>query len=262
MSPRVIDFRVLLRGISLSVSMAFLFSSGSAIALPRISSSTVKVAQATSDVVVDTEETGTSGSSSTTTTTTSDTRFACQNVNGNYTVMYLPESQPDQAFPWATPSALGGGWNSQKRCNEISRRLESYRSDGLVELTTGRENGYNTVCVTTEQVPSCRIVFTVPPGQDPATTRDRVFDNLTVADSGQQTDAVYTYRDRNGGINDLFNRGREILGGKNKKNSINLKPFLDKNDGGTGTKLEGGVPAKSSNSSSNNGRRLNTGSFR
>ena len=260
------------RGLSLSIGMAFLLGNGSAVALPRIpSSANLRVAQATPpSVIVDTEEPGTTGGSTTTptTTTNSNTRFSCQSINGQYTVVYQPESQPNQAFPWAAPSELGGGWNSQRRCNEISRRLESYRPDGLLELTTSVENNYNTVCVTTEQVPGCRIVFTVPPGQDPVLTRDRVFENLTIADSGQQTDAVYTYRDRNQGLSGIFNTGREILGGRNQKKSINLKPFLDKSDGGTGTQLRRGVPAQKPSSSpakpsNNDGKgRLNPGSFR
>jgi len=36
----------------------------------------------------------------------------CEFVNGQYTVMYQPESQPNQSFPWATP-ALGDGWTSE-----------------------------------------------------------------------------------------------------------------------------------------------------
>ncbi len=135
-----------------------------------------------------------------------------------------------------------------------------YRPDGLLELTTGVENNYNTVCVKTEQVSDCRIVFTVPPGQDPLVTRDRVFENLTVADSGQQTDGVYTYRGRQTNeIDKLLNMGREALGGRRnsgaKSKNINLRPFLDQNDGGTGTQLRGGV-SKRDNS------QLKPGSFR
>ncbi|NJN90156.1 MAG: hypothetical protein HC878_07090, partial [Leptolyngbyaceae cyanobacterium SL_5_14] len=104
--------------------------------------------------------------------------------------MYYPQSQPGQAYAWATPTELGGGWTEERRCNEISRRLEFYRPDGLLEMQTGVENGYSTICVTTQQNASCRIVLTVPPGQDPLVTRDRVFENLAVADRGQQTDSV------------------------------------------------------------------------
>ena len=202
-------------------------------------------------------------------TTTSSTgpisqnsRFSCQLLNGQYTVMYHPQSQPNQSFAWATPSGLGGGWDSERRCNEISRRLESYRPDGLQEMRTAVQNNYNTVCVTTQSVAACRIVLTVPPGQDPTSTRDRIFQNLTVADSGQQTQAVNTFV--NGGsqtsqIDRILNLGRSILGGSKQRSlvagSIDLRPFLDRADGGTGTRLQGGVPTRTN-------PRLNPGNFR
>lgn len=197
------------------------------------------------DVVVDTEpQQPSSTTPPTPTQTASGTRFSCEVVNGQYTVMYRPESQPGQAYAWANPSALGGGWSPERRCTEISRRLESYRPDGLLEMRTDVENGYNTVCVTTQNVPACRIVLTVPPGQDPLTTRDRVFQNLTIADSGQQTQAVNTFRGNDGNILSELGRALNIklprLGGSATATStaINLRPFLDRYDGGTAALLK------------------------
>ncbi|MGG6265089.1 COP23 domain-containing protein [Leptolyngbya sp. AN03gr2] len=177
--------------------------------------------------------------------TAAGTRFACRINNGQNTVMYFPESQPNQAYPWAVPSTLGGGWSSDRRCNEIARRLESYRPDGLVEMRTGFENGYNTICVTTDRVPTCRIVLTVPPGQDPTVTRDRVFQNLSVADSGQQTQGVVTF---GGGRSDVLDQLGRAIGIRNRRSTnsnINLKPFLSPRDGGTGERLVGGVQTRS-----------------
>lgn len=175
-------------------------------------------------------------------------KFACELVDGQYTVMYYPDSQSNQGNAWATPSALGGGWTPERRCNEISRRLESYRPDGLQELSTDRVNNYDIVCVTTQANPACRIVFTVPPGQDAKITRDRVFENLTVADSGQQTDAVNTFVDGGGNnqiLRDILGVGSVTRGGSSNSNqrpqfspdSINLRPFLSPADGGTGRLL-------------------------
>jgi hypothetical protein len=189
-------------------------------------------------------------------------RFSCQIENGQYVVMYQPKSQPDRYFPWAQPSAMGGGWSPERRCYEISRRLESYRPDGLVELRTSTENGYNILCATTEKRSDCRIVLTVPVGDDPNLVRDRVFGNLTTADSGQPTTAVPTFveGDRNVinskvpellGIPDtseLGNLPNQILGLPDtvsttgyRGNGIYLKPFLDPADGGTGTALVNGI---------------------
>lgn len=244
------------KSVSLSVGAAMLFG-GIATAAP-INSSGVRVAQTTSpsgDVIINTEPGQSSGTGSgSTTSPINGVRFACQTQNGQPTVMYFPESQPNQAYSWAVPSTLGGGWSADRRCNEISRRLESYRPDGLVEMRTGIENGYNTICVTTDRVPSCRIVLTVPPGQDPTVTRDRVFQNLTVADSGQQTQGVYTYGSKND--TGILNQIGQALGiGRNRSTNrptntyrsgdINLKPFLDRKDGGTGERLSGGVAVRS-----------------
>jgi hypothetical protein len=204
----------------------------------------------TGDVIIDTEPQKPTPTDSTTGTT----RFSCEFANGQYTVMYLPESQPSQRYPWATPTGLGGGWTPDRRCSEISRRLEAYRPDGLLEMRTAVENGYNTICVTTQNVPACRIVLTVPPGQDPIATRDRVFGNLTVADSGQQTQAVNTFsetRRRGGLLGDVGQAlGIKLPGGSRSSpqlgrssSAINLRPFLDRRDGGTGEKLRSGTAA-------------------
>ncbi len=193
-------------------------------------------------------------------------RFSCQTVSGQYTVFYHPQSQPDQRYAWATPGQLGGGWTPERRCMEISRRLEFYRPDGLLELKTSRENNYDTVCVTTQKVSGCRIVFTVPPGQDPQVTRDRVFQNLTIADSGQQTQGVVTYTgtgiNRSGNeiidqLGQVLNGGLSPAGGVQSLNrsSIFLRPFLDAADGGTGAYLRGGNAVTP-------GRRLNPEQFR
>lgn len=262
-----------LKSLSLSAGLALLLANSSAMAAPWTGIVLSQANPSDRSVVVDTEgDPGTSnrrtpGDNSSSPIYDSGTRFSCQVLNGEYTVAYQPESRPSEFFPWAKPAQMGGGWSPQKRCAEIARRLESYRPDGLLELTTGVENGYNTVCVTTEQVPGCRIVFTVPSGQDPIVTRDRVFENLSVADSGQQTDGVYTYRNRENGIEDLVNMGRDILGGGRnssaKSESINLRPFLDKKDGGTGTQLQDGVPIKRGNSAKpSNSNQLNPGNFR
>ncbi len=182
-----------------------------------------------------------------------DPRFSCQVVEGQPTVMYYPQSQPGVAYAWAQPTDLGGGWTAERRCNEISRRLESYRPDGLLEMRTGRENEYDVICVTTQQNSDCRIVLTVPPGQNPQLTRDRVFENLSVADSGQNTEAVATFADDNDLLNDIGDLLdvdlSDITGesrnrpARNRNTGINLRPFLDASDGGTGDGLPGGASA-------------------
>ncbi|MBF2063707.1 MAG: hypothetical protein IGS39_04665 [Calothrix sp. C42_A2020_038] len=196
-------------------------------------------------------------------------RFVCQQLNGQYTVMYQPQSQPGQFFAWATPRTLGGGWDTARRCQAIAQRLESYRGDGLLELQTSVMNGENIVCVTTEVNPACRIVFTVPREKDPYIVRNSVFENLASADDGLQTTAVNTYRDRNGNqINQIYrtivggNNGRNISNSRSAKSPIKLKPFLDKADGGTGQGLRNGVRVNRQPARQQPGARLDPNRFK
>lgn len=195
------------------------------------------------EVIIDTPNN--SGSTPSRTAQNTDVRFRCELVNGEYTVMYYPESQPNQGYPWAIPSELGGGWTPERRCDAITQRFEEYRQEGLLELATSQENGYDTICVTTQLDPTdCKLILTVPPGQDPQLTRDLIFDNLLVADDGQQTQGVYTFGDSQGN-RDVLGEVEQILGNgkqgnnnrRNSPESINLKPFLDPADGGTGQQL-------------------------
>ena len=135
----------------------------------------------------------------------------------------------------------------------MNRRLEFYRSDGLIELGTTVENGYDIVCVTTEADSRCRIVLTVPPGQNPQQTRDLVFENIVTADRGQSTEAVNTLAPNENEIDIL----EGILGTplpETQSNSIDLRPFLDPADGGTGQMLQEGASTPN--------LRLNPGNFR
>jgi len=200
------------------------------------------------------------------TTVNSSTRFSCQSYNGQFTVMYQPQSQPGQYFAWAKPQNLGGGWDAQKRCQAIAGRLELYRPDGLQELRIALENNENIICVTTEAQPNCRIVLTVPRGKDPYAIRNSVFQNLTNADSGQQTIAVDTYTEPQRGKGDsLYNIGQTLVSGNNQLSSfrsgINLKPYLDPQDGGTAKKLRNGVGI-GRNIPKKDPARLNPGRFR
>jgi hypothetical protein len=293
------DFRLVL-SVGLASAVAIASSGGlSSVAQTRANSSLPKVqAQTTSSTTSSTSSVSTIDSDGVTSSTSpnrdvsantlpqksspaaaaaspskiASTRFFCQVWNGQFTVMYSPENRSGEVFPWAVPKDLSNGWVAEKRCNEISRRLEEYRPDGLNELSTSTENGYNIVCATTQSNPSCRIVFTVPPGQDPLTTRNSVFQNLTVADAGTMTQGVNTYvSNRNNSVNltdNLVNLGLSILGSGNSglggggygwrssyAEDINLRPYLSPADGGTGRALTNGVRLQK-------GLRLNPNRFR
>lgn len=251
-------------------AMAQYDSSDDAVVVPTTGSSTTTTTPTGTSTTTRTRTSTPTGTSTTTSTSSSSqtvntaTRFSCQMDTNGYTVMYSPESQPSQLFAWATPQALGGGWDSQRRCNTIAQRLETYRPDGLVELRTSTLNGYDVLCVTSEADPSCRLVLTVPPGRDAFQVRNDVFQNLVSADSGQATIGVNTYR--GAGLEDTINLGRTLLGGGKRaavsKDAIQLKPFLDRRDGGNGKLLRNVKKTTPQSRPSQSGNRLNPNLFR
>jgi hypothetical protein len=201
------------------------------------------------------------------------TRFMCETMNNQSTVTYHPIDRPGDKYPWAVPSTMGTTWSASKRCTEIARRLEDYRRDGLKELRTEVKNQYDTVCVTTEKNSECRIIFTIPKGQDAIATRDSVFRNLTVADSGQQTIGVNTYAEGNSNpLNGILGNVIPKIGNNpgtvstktpvrslSNKDGIDLRPFLSIKDGGTGTKLR--APVAAPEPANNDGKKLDSGRF-
>ncbi len=257
-----------LKNISLPIGMILLISNGSAtagnISSQLLSIDWIDTATETQErsllmlsqnkkqppeIIVETKSSDSTSATTTTSTTNSttipnrDTRFGCQYLNGDYTVTYHPKSQPGQVYPWAVPSKLGGGWTQRERCLEISRRLESYRPDGLLELRIDLLNNYEILCVTTQSNPTCRIVLTVPPDQNGEEVRDRVFENLILANKGEQTQAINTYTD-NQQNTQLFDQLGQILNFRlssqttsSQPKHLDLRPFLDRFDGGTGAQL-------------------------
>ncbi len=202
-------------------------------------------------------------------------RFMCEYVNSEYTVTYHPIDRVNDKYPWAVPSTMGSTWNASKRCTEIARRLEEYRRDGLKELRTEVKNQYDTVCVTTERNNDCRIVFTVPKGQDAISTRDSVFRNLTMADSGQRTVGVNTFAEGNNNFGGMLGNILPGIGNtginpassttapvKKYNSNIDLRPFLSIQDGGTATQLRPATPNNSKNTSTPSGKKLNPDRFR
>ena len=102
---------------------------------------------------------------------------------------------------------------------------------------------YDTICVTTEADPRCRIVLTVPPGKNPEITRNQIFQTLVAAEDGQYTQGVNALtggRVIGNPLEQIINGNIPQIGRPSspRSNGINLRPFLDATDGGTGEKLE------------------------
>ena len=102
-------------------------------------------------------------------------RFHCQLMPDTkhggevWTVMY--RRYQHQSQPWLKMvTTLGDSWTPLERCQEIARRLDLYREDGLIDLTY--RNDPNTpnqavICaITKNSGDNCPLIMTLKPGVD------------------------------------------------------------------------------------------------
>ncbi len=119
-----------------------------------------------------------------------------------WTVMY---ENDEKKQPWlGMVITMGGVWSPERRCQEIEKRLENFREDGLVSL--GYRDDPNTpqqqvLCVNTElSGDSCPLLMTLDVGTDGyqalrATTKalrnGRYFEQSANSGSSRESRVVY-----------------------------------------------------------------------
>jgi cell division protein FtsB len=109
--------------------------------------------------------------------------FSCQNVNGiPTTVGFSPtwNNQPRELIRWVKKF---GGNTPQKRCEEVTERLNFGLGNGAMYTTFGIMDGQNVICTTDKSGNGCQyLLFTVKPGQDPKSVLNDLF-SLSGTDS-------------------------------------------------------------------------------
>ena len=96
-------------------------------------------------------------------------------------------------------TTLGGNWTPIERCQEIARRLEMYREDGLLELTYRsypNTPNQDVICAKTKKSgANCPLVITLNPGADGYQTLREMTASLTGGDGiYQSSDGKTTYQ--------------------------------------------------------------------
>ncbi len=86
-----------------------------------------------------------------------------------WTVIYRHDKQPK---PWLRMvREMGDEWDTKKRCEEIARRLDIFREDGLLEFdyrTDDNTPGQYVICAKTKvSGDNCPLVLTLLPKDDP-----------------------------------------------------------------------------------------------
>ncbi len=103
-----------------------------------------------------------------------NTRFSCtlqpdtKTGRDIWTVMY---SKDNEQIPWLRMvNSFGNDWNTARRCEEITERLERFREDGLTGFgyrTNPDTPNQSVICAYTQIAPeNCNLLVTLKPGAD------------------------------------------------------------------------------------------------
>lgn len=105
------------------------------------------------------------------------TQFVCVRINGVYTTLAKRANGNDRpVIRWISNDFEQKGFTTEKRCQEVSNRFQSYHVSGnLNYLTTGKMNGQPVICTTPQRYGVCdKLLFTVRPGVNPQHTLRRL----------------------------------------------------------------------------------------
>jgi len=95
--------------------------------------------------------------------------FYCDTSVGSPATMYQnSQGSIERWISWDSNFFSDAGWTPAARCNEVSNRLESFRTAKLLKyVTVGRMNGENVICTASEKNGRCSgLIYTLKPGQD------------------------------------------------------------------------------------------------
>lgn len=108
----------------------------------------------------------------------SEQRFSCAQTGGVPATMAKTRRGYVPVIKWSSEYFGASGWSPEARCQEVSKRFESYHRDGTLNfLTTGRMNRQSVVCVAQSQGGPCSgLLFTLKPGSNPGQTLQKLLD--------------------------------------------------------------------------------------
>ncbi|TAE02122.1 MAG: hypothetical protein EAZ96_16960 [Oscillatoriales cyanobacterium] len=118
------------------------------------------------------------------------TTFAQETTNGG-----IPKSK--SVIRWVSDFGDQVNYTPQKRCEEVSNRFQDYSNQGLLDyITTGKENGLDTICVKDkERGGPCRLLWTLKPKTNPKLVLHQLFsDHLgtgTLEEKGSNDSDIY-----------------------------------------------------------------------
>lgn len=105
-----------------------------------------------------------------------------------WTVMYRKNNKLN---PWLKMvRSMGDGWDTPNRCQEIAKKMDTYRQDGLMALEYRQDDavpGQYVICAKTQiGGPACPLVLTLMPTDNPYSEQRKVLGALMGGDAVEQ----------------------------------------------------------------------------
>jgi len=109
--------------------------------------------------------------------------FYCGMSRGTPTTIAKSGDRVVPIIRWTSAAFSESGYSAQRRCQEVSRRFQTYYDDGSLSfITTGRMNGQNVICVARSHGGPCAgLLFTLKPGANPTQVVNQLFNIRTRA---------------------------------------------------------------------------------
>ncbi len=109
--------------------------------------------------------------------------FYCGTSQGAPTTLAKSGSRVVPIIRWSSDAFSESGYSAERRCQEVSKRFQTYYDDGSLSfITTGRMNGQNVVCVARSNGGPCAgLLFTLKPGSNPTQAINQLFNIRTRA---------------------------------------------------------------------------------
>ncbi|MBG0744869.1 MAG: COP23 domain-containing protein [Cylindrospermopsis raciborskii KL1] len=134
--------------------------------------------------------------------------FRCENMfdqaSGKkvpMTVAWVPERKTHVGvIGWKSTYFEVGGWTSEKRCQEVSKKFQDFQNRGTINyLMTGKNNGYPIICAVAEARDECNSqsqLFTIKLGSNPELVLRKLIASLEASGQEQEKPIWQSSKDK------------------------------------------------------------------
>ncbi len=117
-------------------------------------------------------------------------RFSCDTLNGVPATMYNTPRKSSPLILWKSRK-FGVKYPPEKRCQQVSSRLQTGYSNGYKNLTSGKKNNQNILCLTSVPNGVCeQQLLTLTRGEFPKTVLNNLIDRM----SGKSSEVLEQFR--------------------------------------------------------------------